>query len=59
MWQLKALFMLNERDWSIRRRNFIGGATYGNANLIWGSPKDCNTLHVRGLPPSHDPPSNN
>ena len=55
----KSSLLLNECDWSIRRMNFIGGATYRNADLIWGLPKDCNTLHVCGLPSSHDPQSNN
>ena len=55
----KSSLLLNEHVWSIRRRNFIGGATYRNADLIWGFPKDCNTLHVHGLPPSHNPQSKN
>ena len=32
----KSSLLLNERDWPIRRNSFIGGATYGNADLIWG-----------------------
>ena len=46
----KSSLLLNERDWAIRRRSLIGGATYGNTDLIWGFPKDCNTLHVCDLP---------